>query len=160
MHSPFIPRFAATSFLLLAFAVVHAQDTTPHSPCDSSTKAIAGFKVFGELLLRLTRDQMHQAADAKYSIGLKALDRGWSTADEQAFIGKFLASPQYLELQREREPYRTAIASVQANWRKTDDSRTAKDMCESTQVALRAIKNSYEINQKEQAVLKRMLEAE
>jgi hypothetical protein len=103
---------------------------------------------------------MHQAADAKYLIGLKALDRGWSSADEQAFIAKFLASPQYLELQQEREPYRAAIASVQANWRKTDDSKTARDLCESTQVALGAIKSSYEINQREQAVLKRMLEVE
>jgi hypothetical protein len=128
--------------------------------CQDKEVALREFRTFSEVLLRLTRDQTREGADAKYQIGVKALDKGWGAREEQAFIGKFLSSPEYLDLQREREPHRAAMAQVQALWRNSTSSVSAQELCESVRRAQDAVAMSYKLNKREQEVLAKMLDTE
>lgn len=152
-------RFIAISFLLLlAYPSLQAQSIPPE--CQNREVAQREFKIFGELLLRLTRDQTREAADATYRIGLKALNRGWSSGEEQAFIDRFLSSKEYLDLQREREPHRATITEVQTFLRTSTRSTSAQSLCKAARRAQLAVELSYKINTREQEVLTSMLDAQ
>jgi hypothetical protein len=159
---PRITRITAALAVSLGLCSVSASAQTDLGTpnCGDTVTALKEYRTFGELLLRLTRDQIQQAAEAKYQIGLKALEKGWSTGEEQAFISRFLTLPQYFELQQEREPHQATLAAAQSRWRRTNDPAAHRELCESFRTATLALKSFYDIGQKEQAALRHMLASE
>ncbi len=153
-------RTLATAVFSLGVSTSLLAQTTAPAVCETGEAALRELRTFGELILRLTRDQTKDAAEARYQIAIKGLAKGWSSEAEKHFIERFLSSEQYLSLQREREPHRVAIVRAQALWRGGIDSTAPQKVCESTRNARRAVEASYEINQREQELLARMLGSE
>lgn len=153
-------RTLAKAVFSLAFSTSICAQTTSPAVCETGEAALKELRTFGELILRLTRDQTKEAAEAKYQIGVKGLAKGWTSEGERNFIEKFLSSEQYLNLQREREPHRAAMVRAQALWRGGIASTPPQEVCESTRSARRAVEASYEISQREQELLARMLGSE
>jgi hypothetical protein len=149
-----------TSLLLGSCAITSEQDALSVTSCPDLATAEREMKNLGELLIRLTRDQTQEAADAKYRIGLKSIERGWTTKREQEFIAKYLSSPWYVELQRQREPHRAAIAEVQSLWRQVNIRNKLANLCVVTRSATEAVTQMYQLNRREVALLDEMLERE